>query len=99
MAFMPRASHVLQWRVQIDARPQGGANRKKLAPVRIVGWQLACMKLESLVSRVSYNAVNVFLSLVHTARQVMGVGSTRSRFANPQGKRLPTVSPMTGTKS
>ncbi len=33
-------------------------------------------------NRVSYDAVNVFLSLVHTARQVMGVGSTRSRFAN-----------------
>jgi len=41
----------------------------------------------------------MFLSLVHTARQVMGVGSTRSRFANPQAKRLPTVSPMTGTKN
>ena len=49
MAFMPRASHVLQWRLQSDARPRGGANRKKVAPVRIVGWQLACMKSESLV--------------------------------------------------
>ncbi len=49
MAFMPRASHVLQWPVQSDARPQGGANHKKPAPVRIAGWQLACMKLESLV--------------------------------------------------
>ena len=27
--------------------------------------------------------MNVFLSLVHTARQVMGVGSTRSRVTNP----------------
>jgi hypothetical protein len=49
MAFMPRASHVLQWRLQIDAKPQGGANRKKVASVQIAGWQLACMKLESLV--------------------------------------------------
>jgi hypothetical protein len=44
------------------------------------------------------DTVNVFLSLVHTARQVMGVASTRSRIANPQGKRPPTVSLMTGTK-
>ena len=29
-----------------------------------------------------YVTVNVFLSLVHTARQVMGVGSTRSQVAN-----------------
>ncbi len=27
----------------------GGANRKKTAPVQIAGWQLACMKVESLV--------------------------------------------------
>jgi hypothetical protein len=40
---------VLQWPLQSDAMPQGGANRKKAAPVQIVGWQLACMKLESLV--------------------------------------------------
>ena len=37
--------------------------------------------------------------IVHTAGGVMGVGSTRSRIADPQGKRPPTVSPMTGTKS
>ncbi len=28
MAFMPKAAHVLQWPVQNDAIPQGGANRK-----------------------------------------------------------------------
>ena len=33
MAFMPWAAHVLQWRVQSEAMPRGGANRKKLAPV------------------------------------------------------------------
>ena len=31
--------------------------------------QLACMKLESLVIAGQHTAVNVFLSLVHTARQ------------------------------
>jgi len=34
MAFMPRASHVLQWRPQSDARPRGGANRKKTTKIR-----------------------------------------------------------------
>ena len=82
MAFMPRASHVLQWRAQSDARPQGGANRIKVASVQIAGWQLACMKLESLVIAHQRGAVNVFLSLVHTARQVMGVVSTRNRVVN-----------------
>ena len=26
MAFMSRATHVLQWRIQWEAKPQGGAN-------------------------------------------------------------------------
>ena len=38
--------------------------------------QLACMKLESLVIADQHAAVNMFLSLVHTARQVTGAGST-----------------------
>ncbi len=41
--------------------------------------QLACMKLESLVIVGQHTTVNVFLSLVHTARQPTKVGSTRSR--------------------
>ncbi len=41
--------------------------------------QLACMKLESLVIAGQHTAVNVFLSLVHTARQATKVGGTRSR--------------------
>src|SRR5688500_19767486 len=35
MAFMSRATHVLQWRVQTAANQQWGANRKKLVSVRI----------------------------------------------------------------
>ncbi len=38
--------------------------------------QFACMKLESLVITDQHAAVNMFLSLVHTARQVMEAGST-----------------------
>jgi hypothetical protein len=41
--------------------------------------QLACMKLESLVIAGQHTAVNVFLSLVHTARQATKVGRARSR--------------------
>ena len=43
------------------------------------------MKLESLVIADQNAAVNVFLSLVHTARQVMGVVSTRNRVVNRKG--------------
>ena len=41
--------------------------------------QLACMKPESLVIAGQHTAVNVFLSLVHTARQATKVGRARSR--------------------
>ncbi len=57
--------------------------------------QLDSMKLESLVIAYQLDAVNVFLSLVHTARQVMEAGSTRSRRVTA----APKVSSVTGTKS
>ena len=44
--------------------------------------QLECMKLESLVIVDQHATVNTFPGLVHTARQVMGIGSTRRRGAN-----------------
>ena len=47
--------------------------------------QLACMKLESLVIANQHVAVNTFPGLVHTARQVMKVGNTRSRWPNRCG--------------
>ena len=45
--------------------------------------KLACMKPESLVIVGQHTTVNVFLSLVHTARQATKVGGIRSRRANP----------------
>ena len=36
--------------------------------------QLACMKLELLVTAYQHGAVNTFPGLVHTARHVMGAG-------------------------
>ena len=44
--------------------------------------QLACMKSDSLVIAGQHTAVNTFPGLVHTARQVMKVGNTRSRWPN-----------------
>ena len=61
--------------------------------------QLDSMKLESLVIADQHAAVNTFPGLVHTARHTMGVGSTRRRCANPQGRQLTTVGSATGVKS
>ncbi len=61
--------------------------------------QLGCMKLESLVIADHHAAVNTFPGLVHTARHTMGVGLTRSRWANPQGEQPTTVRSATGVKS
>ncbi len=63
------------------------------------GLQLDPMKLESLVIADRHAAVNTFPGLVHTARHTMGVGSTRRRCANPQGRQSTTVGSATGVKS
>ena len=44
--------------------------------------QLACMKSELLVIANQHVAVNTFPGLVHTARQTMKVGNTRSLLSN-----------------
>ena len=46
------------------------------------GLQPAHMKLELLVIPNQNVGVNAFPGLVHTARHAMGVGGTRSRWAN-----------------
>ena len=56
---------------------------QKTCPSSDCRLQLACMKPESLVIADQHAAVNVFLSLVHTARQATKVGGVRSRQANP----------------
>jgi hypothetical protein len=61
--------------------------------------QLDSMKLELLVIAHQHGAVNTFPGLVHTARQAMGAGSTRNRYANPQGRQASKVRPVTGAKS
>ncbi len=66
MAFMPGATHVLQWPVQRAANPQGGANPKKTGLSSDWGLQLDPMKAESLVIADQNAAVNTFPGLVHT---------------------------------
>ena len=61
--------------------------------------QLACMKPESLVIAGQHTAVNVFLSLVHTARQATKVGGAQQRCRNPQGTKTPKANSVIGTKS
>ena len=56
-------------------------------------------KLESLVIADQHAAVNTFSGLVHTARQTMRVGNTRSRWPNPKGREPSKVGLMIGVKS
>ncbi len=99
MALTPGAAHVLQWPVQRAAIPRGGANPKKTGLSSDCSLQLDYMKVESLVIVDQHATVNTFPGLVHTARQAMKVGNTRSRSPNPQGKELPKVDPVIGAKS
>ena len=46
--------------------------------------QFDSVKLESLVIADQHAAVNTFSGLVHTARQTMRVGNTRSRWLKEQ---------------
>ncbi len=69
MALRP-GLHTLQWSVQRDAKPRGGANPKTdRSPDRSL--QLDCVKSESLVIVNQNVTVNTFPGLVHTARHTM----------------------------
>jgi hypothetical protein len=57
----------------------------KAGPSSDCSLQLDYMKMELLVMASQHIAVNTFPGLVHTARQVMGVGFTRSRSPNRKG--------------
>ena len=52
---------------------------QKMPPSSDCRLQLACMKSELLVIVGQHTTVNTFPGLVHTARQTMRVGNTRSR--------------------
>ena len=65
--------------------PARGSGSRKAGPSSDWGLQPAPMKSELLVIADQHAAVNAFPGLVHTARQVMKVGSTRSRWPDPCG--------------
>ena len=79
MAFMGRATHVLQWGETEGSQPAKGSQSQKTPRSPDWSLQLDSMKLESLVIANQNVAVNTFPGLVHTARHTMGVGCTRSR--------------------
>ena len=60
--------------------------------------QLACMKPESLVIVGQHTTVNMFLSLVHTARQATKVGGLKVTALTVR-KQVPRVNSAIGTKS
>ena len=57
---------------------------QKTGPSSDWSLQLDSMKLESLVIVDQHATVNTFPGLVHTARQVMEAGSTRSPLSQPE---------------
>ena len=81
------------------SEPARGCQSQKTDLSTDCSLQLDCMKAESLVIADQHAAVNTFPGLVHTARHTMGVGFTRRRYANPQGRQPATVGSATGPKS
>ena len=79
---MTRATHVLQWPLTEGAEHASGRKSDKSGLSSDCRLQPACMKSELLVIADQHAAVNTFSGLVHTARQTMRVGNTRSRWHN-----------------
>ena len=59
------------------SQPARGSQSHKTILNSDCSLKLDCMKPESLVNAFQQCALNTFSGLVHTARQVMGVGNTR----------------------
>ena len=83
MAFMSRATHVLQWYGTEGSKTARLSESLKAYLSSDCRLQLACMKLESLVMADQHAAVNTFPGLVHTARHITKVDCTRSLQADP----------------
>ena len=90
-----RATMVLTVRSE-EATP---SQSQKTGPSSDWSLQLDSMKQESLVIADQHAAVNTFPGLVHTARQAMEVGSTRSRWPNSSEREPSKVRPVTRAKS
>ena len=76
------ATHVLQWRINRGEQKREPEQIPKRRPSSDCRLQPACTKLELLVIAGQHTAVNTFPGFVHTARQTMKVGNTRSQQAN-----------------
>ncbi len=63
-------------------QPARGSQSQKAGLSSDWSLQLDSMKVESLVIADQHAAVNTFPGLVHTARQAMEAGSTRSQCPN-----------------
>jgi hypothetical protein len=72
------------------------SQKSHLSPDRSL--QLDFVKLELLVIAYQHDAVNTFPGLVHTARQAMEAGGTRSLLPNLV-RAQPKVNLVTGAKS
>ena len=93
MALTSGAANVLQWQVQREARPRGGANRLKPAPVQIGRLQPAPMKPESLVIG-DQPRPGEYVPEPCTHRP-----SSHESWGYPKSPQAPTVKPVIGTKS
>ena len=78
--LMSGATHIIQWSLQQVAKAQARANPYKGDLSSDRSLQLDFLKLELLVIAGQQTAVNTFSSLVLTARQVKGAGSTRNLY-------------------
>ena len=76
------ATNVLQWRKNRGEQKREPEQIPKRRPRSDCRLQPACTKLELLVIAGQHTAVNTFPGFVHTARQTMKVGNTRSQQAN-----------------
>jgi hypothetical protein len=94
MALMSWATHVIQWPVQRVAKPRGEANLIKTGLSSDCRLQLACMKLELLVTVGQHTTVNTFPELVHTAHHTTKIGGARRAYI----KLGPKVNPVIGVK-
>ena len=65
MTFISWATHVLQGFLQKEAKKKFGANLLKIILVRIVGWNLPYMKMESLVIVDQHATVNEWELCTH----------------------------------
>ena len=83
----------------MGCKPARVSQSQKTGPSSDWSLQLDSMKQESLVIADQHAAVNTFPGLVHTARQAMEVGSTRSRWPNSSEREPFKVRLVTGAKS